>query len=218
MPACGRDEIGVVMKGHSIVSPDCLAGWLALTGASSGCPVRFGASSSRHGPSGFACTEVPATFRVSSCPRSADASHIRPVRDRTPALGFSNTAPPSFISREVSPAGVSADLGPVLPHTVRVPPTWSLTTSTACSLGARAGLLHPATDPGVHRVSAPRRGVCIRLPVCARSVSCLLSDARPSALFPRVQPRRRHRRLLPPRRCPTCLPTRPRGLAPHPRP
>jgi hypothetical protein len=142
----------------------------------------------------------------------------RPVRDRTPTLGFSNTAPPSFISREVSPAGVSADLGPVLPHTVRVPPTWSLTTSTACSLGARAGLLHPATDPGVHRVSAPRRGVCIRLPVCARSVSCLLSDARPSALFPRVQPRRRHRRLLPPRRCPTCLPTRPRGLAPHPRP
>jgi hypothetical protein len=37
-----------------------------------------------------------------------------------------------------------------------VPSSWSLTTSTACSTSRPAGLLHPASDPGV-RLVLPRR-------------------------------------------------------------
>jgi hypothetical protein len=37
-----------------------------------------------------------------------------------------------------------------------VPPAWSLTTSTVCSAPEPAGLLRPASDLGVRRVSYPR--------------------------------------------------------------
>lgn len=43
-------------------------------------------------------------------------------------------------------------------HTMgHVPPSWFLTTSTVCSAFTGAGLLHPATDPGVRRVSTALR-------------------------------------------------------------
>lgn len=104
-------------------------------------------------------------------------------------------------SQKVSPANVAADFGPVLPRTVHVPPTWSLTTSTGSSSRTAAGLLHPAPDHGVHRVSARAVTVVrLRLPACvvrSRASSPMLALQR---LAPRVQPRRRHRRLLPPRR------------------
>jgi len=37
-----------------------------------------------------------------------------------------------------------------VPPASHVPPSWFRTTSTACSTLPAAGLLHPATDPGVH--------------------------------------------------------------------
>jgi hypothetical protein len=78
------------------------------------------------------------------------------------------------------------------PPSPLVPPSWSLTTSTVCSSGGLAGLLHPAAGPGVRRVSVavasvhgdpgiPRRGAG-RLPRDARSY--------PSKNVPRSQPHR----------------------------
>jgi hypothetical protein len=72
-----------------------------------------------------------------------------------PLVGFvENTPPPTCLrcvhSRRTSPPG----LGP--PGATRehhVPPAWFRTTSAACSASKVAGLLHPAADPGVRRVS-----------------------------------------------------------------
>jgi hypothetical protein len=63
-----------------------------------------------------------------------------------------------------------------------VPSSWFLTTSTASSALRVAGLLHPAADPGVHRVSA---------------CSCPRSEDRDTGGFPAMQvrtPRRSPRR------------------------
>ena len=127
-------------------------------------------------------------------------------RDRTPTLGFQIPPLRRTRSREVSSTDVAAGFGPVLPRTVLVPPSWSLTTSTGCSLGAIAGLLHPAPDPGVHRVSA-------RAVACASG--CPSAHARSRASSPMLALQRVSRMCsrggvtaisLPPRRCPTCLP------------
>jgi hypothetical protein len=62
-----------------------------------------------------------------------------------------------------------------------VPPLWFLTTSTVSSAARVAGLLHPAADPGVHRVSA----------------QCTWSKTRSLQRFPAMQvrtPRRNPRR------------------------
>jgi len=50
-----------------------------------------------------------------------------------------------------------------------VPPSWFLATSTVSSASRVAGLLHPAADPGVHRVSAcwcpgPKTATFLRFP------------------------------------------------------
>jgi len=61
---------------------------------------------------------------------------------------------------------------------VLVPSSPFLPASTVSSSGRVVGLLHPTTDPGVHRVSAPRR----RMPAVAsaRPHRCLPSRAFPS--------------------------------------
>lgn len=55
--------------------------------------------------------------------------------------------------------GRSLSRGPTVPPASDVPPSWFLTTSTAYSTRPTAGLLHPAADLGVARVSfgAPPR-------------------------------------------------------------
>jgi hypothetical protein len=127
------------------------------------------------------------------------------------------TAPPSFLTREVSPTDVSAGFGPVLPHTVHVPPSWSLTTSTAFSLGARAGLLHPAPDPGVHRVSTRAVAFACGCPPASLGLVPPLRCS-PFSAFPACAAEPTSPPSRAPSPLPTCLPTRPRGLAPHPRP
>jgi len=47
--------------------------------------------------------------------------------------------------------------GPLVPPRDRVPPSWFLTTSTACSGPTARALLQPAADPGVHRVACCER-------------------------------------------------------------
>jgi hypothetical protein len=115
---------------------------------------------------------------VSAC---ADASRVaRLVAKRLP-WGFQKTAPPSFASLESTPTDVAASFGPLPPGTVRVPPSWSLTTSTVSSSRALAGLLHPAPDHGVHRVST--RAVL-------RARSCLRRQSRSRASSPMLLPLR----------------------------
>ena len=81
-------------------------------------------------------------FRLRCKPRGPAAPlsplHRHPREASTPA----QTASPRF-----GPGGT----------TLRspVPPSWFRTTSTVSSASRFAGLLHPAADPGVHRVSAP---------------------------------------------------------------
>jgi hypothetical protein len=91
--------------------------------------------------------------------------------------------------------------GRSLPGTVRVPSSRFLTALTACATRGLAGLLHPAADPGVHRVPDLRRA-------CPR---CLGSTSRCHALQSVPLPcsrTRRHRQAVPPRRQ--------AGLATHP--
>jgi hypothetical protein len=91
--------------------------------------------------------------------------------------GFSKTAPPSessagVHSRELAPASACT-----LPASTLVPPAPFLPASTVSSTNRLAGLLHPASDHGVHRVSAPRR----RMPASSSALShrCLPSRAFP---------------------------------------
>jgi hypothetical protein len=133
--------------------------------------------------------------------------------------GFQETAPPSFASLESTPTDVAAGFGPMPPGTVLVPPSWSLTTSTVCSSRALAGLLHPAPDHGVHRVSASA-------PCSAPAVACaagvgLVPPHRCSTLqsFPRSCSRTRVTAglsLLAVHQL--AMLARPRGVAPHERP
>jgi hypothetical protein len=64
-------------------------------------------------------------------------------------------APPPYThshvhSHLVRGRGFGRSAPPVPGH---VPPSWSLTTSTVCSVSALAGLLHPAAGPGVRALS-----------------------------------------------------------------
>jgi hypothetical protein len=86
--------------------------------------------------------------------------------------GFQKTAPPSFASlKSHAPHALPPASSRCLPAPCVAPPSWSLTTSTGSSFRALAGLLHPAPDPGVHRVSAPCRALrCSLLPASVGSV------------------------------------------------
>lgn len=105
-------------------------------------------------------------------------------------------APPSTSSMESSPTRLAARFGQVLPRTSLGPSSRFLTTSTGSSSMDFAGLLHPAADPGIHRVSA---ALVTRL--AARSIGLplrchtLQSLPLPSSLAPR------RRGSFPPRRC-----------------
>jgi len=110
----------------------------------------------------------------------------RPGFRQAPLMGFSKTAPPSTSMHDVhscvrpfrSPGRVSRFSLP-LPRAGPVPPSRFLTALTAFSVAHAAGLLHPAADPGVHRVrlsdpaSRPRRR------------ASTMRD--PSKVFPRLQ-------------------------------
>lgn len=119
--------------------------------------------------------------------------------------GFSKTAPPSgsvgVHSRGLAPASARS-----LPSAVLVPPSPFLPASTVFSTNGIAGLLRPASDHGVHRVSAHRR----RMPA---SSPRFLSDACPPEPFPSEKRTSRHRKVMPPCRSPA-TPARLRGLDP----
>jgi hypothetical protein len=155
-------------------------------------------------PSPIASTLAPCVFRsclprhdllTSFAPKRSRPSGPRRVRCRgrisrcpvctTRRLPWGCQTPPlrRSRSRKVSPACVSAGFGPVLPHTVHVPPTWSLTTSTASSSETLAGLLHPAPDPGVHRVSARAVAPACGLPPTSLGLVPPLRCS-PSSAFP----------------------------------
>jgi hypothetical protein len=92
----------------------------------------------------------------------ADSTAILPVRPHT----VGTEVPPGCASRP----SIDVPLQRSLPRSTRkslasaskfhlrslVPSSWFLTTSTVSSAAAVAGLLHPAADPGVHRVSGSR--------------------------------------------------------------
>jgi hypothetical protein len=107
---------------------------------------------------------APAAF--TRCPRSA--AHLVPPT-------------PEGVRREPSPCvsplrrhlpwrvlpRACARIGLTLPNAWHVPPSWFLTTSTACATMGLVGLLHPTADHGVHRVStsrAPRARAASRRP------------------------------------------------------
>jgi hypothetical protein len=97
-----------------------------------------------------------------------------------------------------------------LPHPGLVPPSWFRTTSTGSSAETGAGLLHPAADPGVRRVSrrlrlsrerwlrrSPRRATPSKN-LLVRRRGCVTAPSLPTG---RCTERRRHRgdaRELPP--------------------
>jgi hypothetical protein len=83
----------------------------------------------------------------------------RTLTRSSPCTAPSSTWPRRVHSHPMSPSGFGSEL----PARVPVPSSWFLTTSTVSSASKRAGLLHPATDPGVHRVS------CVRSPPASRS-------------------------------------------------
>jgi hypothetical protein len=85
-----------------------------------------------------------------------------------------------------------------------VPPSWFLTTSTVSSASRVAGLLHPAADPGVHRVSA--RGVPARRPRSS-SASPRCRSNPPKKSSPKAATRHRAR-------CPLAVPC-PTAAAPR---
>jgi hypothetical protein len=72
-----------------------------------------------------------------------------------------------------------------------------------------AGVLQPAADHGVHRVSAPHAPA-----VPAAALALPLQCPRPPERSPLRQPCPRHRGPMPPRRSPRSRAARPRGLAP----
>jgi hypothetical protein len=112
----------------------------------------------------------------------------RPGFHQAPLMGFSKTAPPSTCTRDVHssvrpsrlPVRVSR-LGLPLPGAGPVPSSRFLTALTAFSVSRAAGLLHPAADPGVHRVrrlSRPR-GRLWRPPRCVTLRRVSLSSSHP---------------------------------------
>jgi len=84
-----------------------------------------------------------------------------PGLHQAPLLGFSKIAPPSTWTREVHSGSDSSrfpvggrNFGPLLPLAGPVPSSRFLAVLTGFSISNLAGLLHPAADPGVHRVAA----------------------------------------------------------------
>jgi hypothetical protein len=115
------------------------------------CPV--GISSS--GPCGSADNVLPIVLRSKT---RSDSDCL--VSTRHLSWGFQRsslhrhqpaTSTPAFLPR--LPAAFPR-FGPLLPRAGLVPPSRFLTALTAYSVVDSAGLLHPAADPGIHRVPA----------------------------------------------------------------
>jgi len=115
----------------------------------------------------------------------------RLVQSQAPSLGFSQR-PPLHRRRCWHPLPrAEARIGLTPPGAMLVPPSPFLTASTVSSTSSFAGLLHPASDREVHRVSTPWR----RMPAIA---SALSRRCQPSRAFPFRE----------------AVPASPRGLAP----
>jgi hypothetical protein len=101
---------------------------------------------------------------------------------QAPSIGLSKElAPPSTSSLESSPAHLAVRFGLELPHSRLGPPSWFLPTLTVSSSMDFAGLLHPAADPGVHRVSASATRLATRLVRFPDGASTLQSFPLPSS-------------------------------------
>ena len=155
---------------------------------------------------------------VSSSRRHLHVASHRPLVDLwrascvcLPLLGFQIVAPPSSLLVRSSPSAQTVSrlraFGRAMPMALHVPSSSFLTTSTAFSRSRLAGLLHPASDPGVRPVSGdiiPRPAphcmptasqpsdhtVSLTTPVPAGLVLCLssvavLTDAITLRSFPR---------------------------------
>jgi len=101
----------------------------------------------------------------------------RLVQSQAPSLGFSQRPPLHRHSSWCPLPRAEARIGPAPPGALLVPPAPFPTASTASSTSRFAGLLHPASDREVHRVSTPRR----RMPAVA---SALPHRCLPSRAFP----------------------------------
>jgi hypothetical protein len=142
---------------------------------------------------------------VTSCPAVAHAEQARHVRRGwTPPLSETPLALPGSNDAEHLPQGsqrpplrrhlrwrplppACASFGPTSPDAAHVPSSPFFPASTASSANGSAGLLHPAADHGVHRVSAHRD----RMPATASALPhrCLPSRAFPSREASPASPR-----------------------------
>jgi hypothetical protein len=137
------------------------------------------------------------SFARRHCAYSAfeDASRNRPARSQAPSTGFFiESAPPPTRCRCPLPR-TEVRFGTTLPHVAHVPPSWFLTTLTACSTCRSTGLLHPAAGHGVHRVADGRHRCHHVVPRCPTLQSVPLLH----------QLVLRHRNPMPPCPCPTCV-------------
>lgn len=183
-------------------------------------------------PSGPSWRKGPPTCVVGTSARPIDALHCRrriscyPARCRAASPRFSKDHPSIDIpagvhSQHPWPLDPSRERGGRAPRSLRHRAPQPFARSVLVVLHHRdgllhqwlAGLLHPATDHGVHRVSARP---C--LPTSAR----FPTDAMPSRACPLTKPHPRHRRPLPSCRSRSASPLggtwRLQGLAPckHP--
>jgi hypothetical protein len=120
--------------------------------------------------------------------RSKTHQSLSPGLHQAPLLGFPKIAPPSTWDQDIHSCSFSyrfpdggRGFGLLLPRAGPVPSSRFLTALTVYSVSILAGLLHPAADPGVHRVPASSFLPCgFRIPL-----STMLD---PSKRFPRQQP------------------------------
>jgi hypothetical protein len=137
-------------------------------------------------PASWIVRRVPTSSAVGDASRAArlDAERLpQNLKDR-PSIGIPAVSTPTR-SRALRRDAADVALVPSSPF---------LPASTASSTAGLAGLLHPAADPGVHRVAALDAA-------CLRSSPRFPSDACPPEPFPPEKPCSRHREPLPPCRC-----------------
>jgi hypothetical protein len=96
--------------------------------------------------------------------------------------------------------------GPEVPTSNRVPSVWFLTTSTGSSARRSAGLLHPAADPGVRRVSRVCRHVHRVSSGMVESAAFLYGVVRTPRRIPLISSRTMSPWPLPPCRSPSAHP------------
>lgn len=124
-------------------------------------------------------TEVRIARRVPASSAVGDAFRSRPARIEPSAFHRVSQRPPLRRQPCWSPLPrACARFGPTSPDAALVPPAPFLPASTASSSCRFAGLLRPASDPGVHRVATLQR----RMPATTSAFShrCLPFRASPS--------------------------------------